>query len=53
MVDDHPLLWTPSAERIASSRLTHFMQWLATEHGLKFSDYEALWEWSVDDLERF
>lgn len=53
MADDHPLLWTPSAERVASSRLTHFMQWLGTKHGLYFPDYEALWEWSVNDLERF
>ncbi|MEK0434293.1 MAG: hypothetical protein RL369_342, partial [Pseudomonadota bacterium] len=24
-----PLLWTPSAERIARSRVNHYMQWLA------------------------
>lgn len=53
MADDHPLLWTPSADRVAHSRLNHFMQWLATEHFLYFSDYQSLWEWSVDDLERF
>jgi acetoacetyl-CoA synthetase len=53
MADDHPLLWTPSEDRIARSRLTHFMQWLATEHSLHFPDYQALWAWSIDDLERF
>ena len=53
MADDHPLLWTPDADRIARSRLTHFMQWLASEHSLHFPDYQALWAWSVEDLERF
>ena len=53
MADDHPLLWTPDADRIARSRLTHFMQWLGSEHSLHFPDYQALWAWSVDDLERF
>ena len=53
MADDHPLLWTPDADRIARSRLTHFMQWLDSEHSLHFPDYQALWAWSVDDLEQF
>ena len=46
-------LWTPSALRIANSRLHDYMRWLASERGVIFSDYNALWEWSVDDLEDF
>lgn len=47
-----PLLWSPSAERIARSCVNHYMQWLA-DRGQRFSDYQALWQWSVDDIEGF
>ena len=46
-------LWTPSPERAAASRLNNYMQWLAREKNLKFTSYEACWEWSVSDLEAF
>jgi len=29
------------------------MDWLAQHNGLAFADYEALWRWSVTDLEAF
>ncbi|MFC5499508.1 acetoacetate--CoA ligase [Caenimonas terrae] len=47
------LLWEPSREQKESSRLAHYMRWLADERGLKFGDYQALWQWSVDALEPF
>jgi acetoacetyl-CoA synthetase len=46
-------LWEPSAEVVERSRLTEFMRRLEAERGLRFEDYEALWRWSVDDLEAF
>jgi acetoacetyl-CoA synthetase len=46
-------LWEPSAELIERSRLSEYMRWLAAERGLAFADYEALWRWSVDDLDAF
>ena len=46
-------LWEPSAELVENARLTEFMRWLQSERGLGFDDYEALWRWSVDDLEAF
>jgi acetoacetyl-CoA synthetase len=46
-------LWTPDAERIANSRLTDYQRWLQAEKGLHFEDYQALWRWSVDELENF
>src|SRR6185295_5363992 len=46
-------IWAPSAERRAESRLTEYMGWLERERGLRFADYDALWRWSVDDLEAF
>jgi acetoacetyl-CoA synthetase len=47
----HPpdLLWEPTPEQVASSRLTHYTRWL--DRG--FRDYRGLWEWSVTDLEGF
>jgi acetoacetyl-CoA synthetase len=46
-------LWSPSPERVAHSRLRHYMDWLAAERGLRFADYDALWRWSVSDLDAF
>ena len=34
-------------------RLTLYRQWLRTQHGLAFDDYDALWRWSVADLPAF
>ncbi len=48
------LLWTPSAETIERSNLTRYARWLSDERDLRFDgDYDALWQWSVDDLEAF
>lgn len=49
---DSPL-WRPSPERVARAHITTFRAWLERERGLRFSDYEALWTWSVTDLEGF
>ncbi len=46
-------LWHPSAELIERSRLSEYMRWLAAARGKRFSDYEELWRWSVEDLEGF
>jgi acetoacetyl-CoA synthetase len=52
-VSEGALLWTPSADFVANSELARFQRWLAEERGLEFSDYEALWSWSVADLTAF
>ncbi len=46
-------LWEPPAALAERARLTEFMGWLASERGLRFEDYDALWRWSVDDLDAF
>jgi acetoacetyl-CoA synthetase len=46
-------LWRPSSDRIAASRLADYERWLAQRHGLRFADYQALWQWSVDELAAF
>ncbi|HZU40535.1 MAG TPA: acetoacetate--CoA ligase [Solirubrobacteraceae bacterium] len=48
-----PILWTPSPERIEHACLTRYQRWLEHERGLRFADYHALWQWSVDELEDF
>ncbi|MBN4688386.1 hypothetical protein H4F37_23215, partial [Escherichia coli] len=30
-----------------------YREWLREHRGLEFADYEALWRWSVTDLEGF
>ena len=47
------IIWTPSEARVKRAHLSAYTDWLAREQGLKFADYEALWRWSVTDLEAF
>ena len=49
------ILWTPSPERVQRATLTRYTRWLAEQRSLDLDldDYEALWRWSVTDLEGF
>jgi acetoacetyl-CoA synthetase len=47
------LLWSPSQEWVERSTLTRYTRWLEETRGLRCEDYEALWRWSVGDLEAF
>jgi acetoacetyl-CoA synthetase len=51
-VREGSLLWTPGAARIAEANLTAFLAWL-TDRGRRFDSYDALWQWSVTDLDGF
>ncbi len=46
-------LWRPDAARIARAPMTRFQAFVEQRHGLRFADYEALWRWSIDELEAF
>lgn len=52
-MEEGALLWTPSAERFANSHLARFTASVEADLGTSFADYEALWRWSVSDLEGF
>jgi len=52
-VREGDLLWTPSAARRERSQVHRFMQWLEHERGLRQDSYDALWHWSVTELESF
>jgi len=47
------VLWTPSEERVQRAAITRYQRWLQETRGLRFTDYQALWRWSVDELEAF
>ncbi len=46
-------LWRPDRARVEAAPLTRFAAHVADRKGLRFGDYEALWRWSVDELEAF
>ncbi|MER7888212.1 acetoacetate--CoA ligase [Micromonospora sp. NPDC094482] len=47
------VLWTPPADVRERSRIGNYLRWLREHRGLDFADYDALWRWSVTDLEAF
>jgi acetoacetyl-CoA synthetase len=51
-VREGSLLWTPSAAQVSDANLTDFLTWLA-DRGHVFGSYDALWQWSVTDLDGF
>lgn len=48
-----PVLWQPSEAVKQNSRIAGYMQWLRDNRGLDFKDYDALWQWSVEDAPDF
>src|SRR4051794_29581813 len=46
-------LWSPTAARIEGSALRGYLDWLQEREGRPFPDHDALWAWSVEDLDRF
>jgi acetoacetyl-CoA synthetase len=52
--DSEQPLWVPSLQRKESARISHYMKWLKQrDSALSFDEYQPLWEWSVEDPERF
>jgi acetoacetyl-CoA synthetase len=49
----NPVLWTPSAQRIAEANITRFMREVQARHGVECADYPALHRWSLADPESF
>ena len=46
-------LWQPSAERIAAANLTAFMAQVQKDWGVETGDYDALYDWSIREIEKF
>jgi acetoacetyl-CoA synthetase len=47
------LMWQPTPERVAETRLTRFTEAAERRHGLSLPDYAALHRWSVAEREQF
>ncbi|HEY2723165.1 MAG TPA: AMP-binding protein, partial [Pseudonocardiaceae bacterium] len=47
------ILWQPDPAAVARSRMAGFRAWVQTTRGVQVPDYDALWRWSVHDLEGF
>jgi len=47
------VLWEPPGQLVEEAALTRYLRWLERERGLAFDGYEALWRWSVTDLDAF
>ncbi|MGW4531397.1 acetoacetate--CoA ligase [Nocardia sp. NPDC004340] len=45
--------WVPSDDDLAQAQVTSFALFAEKRTGLSFPDYQALWQWSIDDLEGF
>ncbi len=46
-------LWSPNEERIAQANLTAFREAANARFGLRLDDYDALYNWSIAEKERF
>lgn len=47
------ILWQPSPERIANTRMDQFRRFINARHSLQLSDYPALHQWSIDQRPDF
>ncbi len=52
-VEQGTLLWEPRPDAGTSTRMGRFMAAAASTSGRTLTDYDALWAWSVTDLEGF
>ncbi|MBW1878507.1 MAG: acetoacetate--CoA ligase [Deltaproteobacteria bacterium] len=46
-------LWTPSAERVETARITRFIQQVNESRSLTLDSYDALYDWSIEDPAAF
>ncbi|MEJ6709174.1 MAG: acetoacetate--CoA ligase [Amylibacter sp.] len=53
MANERTILWHPTPERAAESRMADYTAFLAENRGLEFGDYNAMWAWSVTEIEAF
>ena len=51
--EQSPVVWSPSEDTLANSRMGQFKAWLEQQGFGPFADYHALHKWSVDELETF
>jgi acetoacetyl-CoA synthetase len=52
-MNENQPLWSPSQASIDAANMTHFIAQVNLNHGLEVSDYDALYQWSIDEKESF
>ncbi|MEH6559807.1 MAG: acetoacetate--CoA ligase [Marinobacter sp.] len=53
VTEQSPIVWSPSEDVLTDTRMGRFTAWLEDQGYGPFSDYHALHQWSVEDLETF
>ena len=43
------VLWRPSAVRRENANITHFMTWVRNKYGIEVSEYNQLYQWSIEN----
>lgn len=51
--EDVNMLWKPDAQRLKTSAVTSYIDWVNVTYGTSINDYTELWQWSIDDVGRF
>jgi len=52
-IDIQGPIWRPSNQRVKKANMTSFCEYLQKSQRGKFDDYDALWNWSVTNIENF
>jgi acetoacetyl-CoA synthetase len=52
-VTEGTILWEPSEAWVQGATMTRYMRWLYEHKQRHFDSYDALWEWSVSNVEDF
>jgi acetoacetyl-CoA synthetase len=52
-MNENQPLWSPSQASIDAANMTRFIAQVNQDYGLELSDYDALYQWSVDEKESF
>ena len=47
------LLWSPSRDRIESTNMWRFMQFVNEKYNQNFYDYASLYQWSINEMQIF
>ena len=47
------LLWSPSRDRIESTNMWRFMQFVNEKNDQNFNDYASLYQWSINEMQAF
>lgn len=47
------VLWTPPADVLETTQLGRFFDFIAERNGVRFTDYDAAYAWSIENLEEF